>query len=100
MSAPIVFVGIDANSRLQVLQTPGVRVVTVDDRVDRIATLWPEPDRDEFPDILARIMALPLMSPGSDDEVRSAIYTIRRIRAGLTVIAGPVPRPAKLEESA
>lgn len=92
MSTPIVFVGIDANSRLQVMQTLGVRVVTVDDRVDPIATLWPEPERDEFPNILARILSLPLMSPGSDDEVRSAIHTIRRVRAGLTVVAGAAPR--------
>lgn len=92
MSTPIVFVGIDANSRLQVLQTPGVRVVSVDQRVDPVANLWPEPDADEFPDILARINSLPLMSPGSDDQVRSALHAIRRIRAGFTLIAGPVLR--------
>lgn len=97
MSTPIVFVGIDANSRLQVLQTPGVRVVTVDDRVDPIVNIWPEPDRDEFPDIMARIMGLPLMSPGSDDQVRSALHAIRRVRAGFSVIAGPMQ---KFEETA
>lgn len=100
MSTPVVFVGVDANSRLQVLQTIGARVVTVDDRVDPVAILWPEPERDEYPDILARIMSLPLLSPGSDDEVRSAIYTIRRIRAGLTVIAGPVRKSGGMGESA
>ena len=99
MSTPIVFVGIDGNSRLQVLQTPGVRVVTVDDRVDPIVNIWPEPERDEFPDMLARIMGIPVLSPASDDQVRSAINAVRRIRAGMTVIAGPV-RPLRLEESA
>lgn len=97
MSTPIVFVGIDANSRLQVLQTPGVGVITVDWRVDPAVNLWPQPDRDEFPDIMARIMGLPLMSPGSDDEVRSALHAIRRVRAGFSVIAGPMQ---KLEETA
>lgn len=99
MSKPFVFVGVDANSRLRVLQTRGVGVVTVDERVDPTVTLWPEPDRDEFPDIMARIMGLPLLSPGSDDEVRSALFAIRRIRAGLSIVSD-VPKILTIGETA
>lgn len=86
---PIVLVEIDRDSRLRVLQTAGVAVVLTDWRVDPSATIWPQPDRDTFPDIMAAIGTLPLMSPGSDDEVRSALNAIRRIRAGLSIVTVP-----------
>ncbi|MDR3471562.1 MAG: hypothetical protein P4M09_07710 [Devosia sp.] len=87
---PIVLVEIDRDSRMRVLQTSGVRLVIADHRVDPIATLFPE--ADQLQELLAAVADLPLLAPGSgDDLVQSAVAAIRRVRSGLTIVAsGPL----------
>lgn len=88
MIKPIVLIRIDENSRLTFLQSDGVLVASVDYRVDPIVTLWPE--QNQALAINAAIDGLPLLSPSSDDAVRSATAAIDRFRRGITIVTtGP-----------
>lgn len=89
MPVPIVLIGIDENSRLRVLQTVGVRVAFVDQRVDRdVLTIMPEVDQETA--IFSEIDRLQLISPKSDDPIRTARATILRIaKGGVPIAKGP-----------
>ena len=81
---PIVLIEIDQNSAVSFRQTDGVHVAFVDRRVDPILVLWPE--RNQIEEILTSLDGLPVVSSQSDDALRSAVATIRRVRAGFTVV--------------
>ena len=88
MIKSIVLICVDRNSRLSFLQTDGVHVAFVDQRVDPVCVLWPEQNQIEA--ILASLAGLPVVSPGDDDDFHSATAAIRRVRSGLTIVtAGP-----------
>lgn len=86
MIKPVVLIEIDRNSRLQFLATDGVLVGFIDRRVDPVLVLWPEQNQIEA--ILASLAGVPVISPGNDDPLGSAVATLQSIRAGLTVVAG------------
>lgn len=86
---PIVLIEIDENSRLQIRQEAGVRIIFIDYRVENDhVTVMPE----RADDVLSAIAAMPLISPksGYDDWARTAVATLQRIAAGRVIVAkGP-----------
>lgn len=89
MSTPIVLIEIDADSRLVIRQTSGVRVAFIDHRVDGYGvTIFGE--RDQMDAILAACADRKILSTQTDDEVRTAANAIRRVVAGDVIVSqGP-----------
>lgn len=86
---PIVLIEIDRNSSVNFRQTDGVHVALIDHRVDPLVVLFPEANETEA--IMAALGDLKVVSSEADDLVRSAAATIRRVRAGFTIVrSGPV----------
>ncbi len=85
----IVLVEIDEHSRLRIRQSSGVRVAFVDHRVDRYgAVLFGEADQMDA--IVDSLRDKVLLTPTTDDPVRTAADTIRRVATGSVVVAeGP-----------
>lgn len=89
MTTPIVLVEIDADSRLVIRQSAGVRVAFIDHRVDDYGvTIFGE--RDQMDAILASCSTRKILTPQTDDEVRTAADAIRRVVTGQIVVSeGP-----------
>ena len=88
-TCPIVLIEIDANSRLRILQHEGVTVAFIDHRVDPKLVILPE--RHQPLEIDAAVQGmLPILSLRSDDPVKTAADTVRRLTDGqIVVAAGP-----------
>lgn len=89
MATPIVLVEIDADSRLVIRQTSGVRVAFIDKRVDDYGVAIFN-ERDQMDAIIAACSHRKLLSPQTDDEVRTAANAIRRVVSGDVIVTeGP-----------
>jgi tellurite resistance protein len=82
---PIVLIEIDADSRLVIRQTSGVRVAFIDQRVDGDhVSIFSE--RDQMDAIIAACATKKILSPQTDDEVRTAANAIRRVVTGDVIV--------------
>ena len=88
---PIVLVQIDQNSRLSIYRHEGVQVAFLDLRVDPVVVLMPEANQMlEMAAALERAGAHPIVSPSSDDELRTAAHIVSMLESGGVVVAtGP-----------
>lgn len=92
MTTPIVLIEIDADSRLVIRQSSGVRVAFIDHRVDAYGvTIFGE--RDQMDAIIAACNHKKLLSPQTDDPVRTAANAIRRVVSGDVIVAEGPPAP-------